>query len=140
VRPGDSALAASLAATGARVVVCADADDGMGRSLACGVAATAQADAWIVALADMPWIAPATYAAVIAALRGGAVVAAPFHRGERGHPVGFGGGCKAALLALTGDEGARSVIGARRDLLQRIDVDDPGALSDVDTPADLAPR
>jgi molybdenum cofactor cytidylyltransferase len=140
VRPGDAALAAALAGAGARVVVCADADDGMGRSLACGVAATTEADAWLVALADMPWIAPATYEAVIAALRAGAVVAAPFHRGVRGHPVGFGGACRAALLALSGDEGARGVIGARREALQRIDVDDPGALADVDTPADLAPR
>ena len=37
VRPDDAALAAALGAAGARIVRCANADDGMGASLACGV-------------------------------------------------------------------------------------------------------
>ena len=32
----------------------------MGATLACGIAATVDADGWIIALGDMPWIAPAT--------------------------------------------------------------------------------
>ncbi|MEP7180568.1 MAG: nucleotidyltransferase family protein [Betaproteobacteria bacterium] len=139
VRPGDIAIAALFAAAGARVVECARADDGMGASLACGVNATRDADGWIVALADMPWIAPATLAAVRSALEAGATVVAPFHRGERGHPVGFGRACGAELAALTGDEGAKSVVAARRAVLVRIDVDDAGILHDVDTPVDLVP-
>jgi len=137
VRPDDQPLAALLHASGARVVECPRADDGMGASLACGVAAAADADGWVVALADMPWIAPATIAEVVAALLKGAVAAAPFHRGERGHPVGFGKACGPALAALSGDEGARHVVAALRDRLVRIDVDDAGAVRDVDTQADL---
>ena len=41
VRPGDDALASALAASGATIVHCARADEGMGASLACGVTATA---------------------------------------------------------------------------------------------------
>ncbi len=137
VRPDDGALANVLRDAGARVVRCPRADEGMGASLGCGVAAAADADGWVVALADMPWIAPATIAEVVAALRSGAIAAAPFHRGERGHPVGFGKACGPALVALTGDEGARHVVAALREELVRIDVDDPGALRDVDTQADL---
>ena len=137
VRDDDRALAAELGANGARIVRCANADDGMGASLACGVQATAQARGWLVALADMPWIAPATIGRVAAAIADGAPVAAPFHRGERGHPVGFGAACYAALAGLTGDEGAKTVVAAQRDRVARIEVDDAGILRDVDTPSDL---
>jgi len=137
VRDNDRALAAQLGANGARIVRFCNADDGMGASLACGVQATADAKGWIVALADMPWISPATIARVAAAIAGGAPLAAPFHRGERGHPVGFGAACYAPLATLTGDEGAKSIVAAQRDRVVRIDVDDPGILRDVDTPGDL---
>ena len=138
VRPDDAALAAALGAAGARIVRCVDADDGMGASLACGVRATRDAAGWVVALADMPWIEPSTIARVAAAVAEGAPVAAPFHRGARGHPVGFSSACYAALAALTGDEGAKSVVAAHSDSLARIDVDDAGTLRDIDTPADMA--
>jgi molybdenum cofactor cytidylyltransferase len=137
VRPGDSLLRAALSGTGARVIACADAHLGMGASLACGVAAAADADGWIVALADMPWIAPATIMAVGDALASGAEMAAPSYRGERGHPVGFAKSYAKVLVALTGDEGARAVISARRWALQEIEVDDAGVLRDVDRPDDL---
>ncbi len=137
VRPDDAALAAALGAAGARVVRCANADEGMGASLACGVAATRDAGGWLVALADMPWVLPSTIARVAAAVADGAPVAAPFHTGTRGHPVGFSSACYAMLAALTGDEGAKAVVAAHADSLARIDVDDAGTLRDVDTPADL---
>lgn len=138
VRPGDAELADALRALGALVIDCPDADRGMGASLACGVAAARGADGYVVALADMPWVAPATTRAVAAALAAGAPVAAPWHAGRRGHPVGFGRACEAALLALGGDEGARQVFAARERDAVRIDVDDPGCLADVDRPEDLA--
>jgi len=139
VRPGDAALAAALAGAGARIVECANAADGMGASLACGVRASADAVGWVVALADMPWILPATIASVAAAVRAGALVAAPFHGGARGHPVGFGRACRDELAALTGDVGAKPIVAAHAAALTRIDVDDFGILRDVDTPADLRP-
>jgi molybdenum cofactor cytidylyltransferase len=137
VRPDAAALAVALGAAGARIVRCADADDGMGASLACGVLATRDASGWVVALGDMPWIETATIARVAAAVADGAAVAAPFHRGRRGHPVGFGTACLAALTALAGDDGAKSVVASHRDRLARVDVDDAGTLADVDRPADL---
>jgi len=138
VRPDDAALAKALSAAGARIVRCANADDGMGASLACGVQSTKDATGWIIALGDMPWIEPSTISRVVSAIAAGAVVAAPFHRGRRGHPVGFGAGCFEKLAVLTGDDGAKSVVASCADRLVRIDVDDAGALRDVDRPSDLA--
>jgi len=137
VRSEEAALAAALGAAGARIVRCENAGDGMGASLACGVRASAHATGWVIALADMPWIAPATIARVAVAIKAGATVAAPFLRGERGHPVGFARSCYAELAALSGDTGAKAIVAAHRDALVRIDVDDAGTTLDVDSPADL---
>jgi molybdenum cofactor cytidylyltransferase len=137
VRPNDSLLQHALAATGARVVECARADEGMGVSLAHAVGSASDADGWIVALADMPWIAPSTIDAVAGALRDGAELAAPLFRGERGHPVGFAKAYGPLLRELTGDEGARSLVAARKWALRLVDVDDAGVLRDVDHPQDL---
>lgn len=137
VRPTDAALAAALGAAGARVIRCPDAGDGMGASLAFAIEATRDAGGWLVALADMPWVLPSTIARVAAAVAEGAPVAAPFHRGKRGHPVGFSAACYSGLAVLTGDDGAKAVLAAHHDSLARIDVDDAGTVQDVDTPADL---
>ena len=138
VRPGDSMLASQLRSAGARVVECARANEGMGASLAYGIAAAADADGWIVALADMPWIAPATVVLLADALMAGAGIVATSRIGVRGHPVGFASSHYGALAALTGDEGAKSILAAHREHVQLIEVDDENVLRDVDTPADLA--
>lgn len=142
VRTGDDppsdALRALLAAAGCELVgIAGSADEeGLGNSIAHGVRASAQARGWIVALADMPAVAPASVAAVRAALDGGAASVVPVFGGRRGHPVGFGAACGAALAALRGDTGARSVL--ERYPPVEIPVADPGVLFDVDVPADLA--
>ena len=137
VRPGDSVLHHALEATGARVVTCERAIEGMGASLACGVTEALDADGWIIALGDMPWMAPPSIAAVADALRAGAEIAATTYRGERGHPVGFSRAYGHVLTTLTGDEGARSVVAARQWALRLVEVDDPGVVRDVDLPTDL---
>lgn len=137
IRPGDAMLENVLVATGARVVPCPRAHEGMGASLACGVEACLDADGWIVALADMPWIAPTTIVAVADAIRDGAELAATQFEGKRGHPVAFSRKYGPLLATLGGDEGARSIVAARQWALRLVDVDDPGVLRDVDRPADL---
>ena len=136
VRPADCAaqqwLHRLLAAEGARLAVCFEADSGMGHSIACGVRARSGATGWVIALADMPAVSPTTIAAVRDAIAGGSATAAPVYRGQRGHPVGFGRACLTGLLALSGDAGARGVLASHPPLL--IDVDDPGCLLDIDTP------
>ena len=137
VRPRDTALAAALSAAGMNTTLCENAADGMGASLACGVAAAADADGWVIALADMPWIRSATIRLVADAIAAGADIAAPSLRGARGHPVGFARVHREALMSLRGDTGARALIDRNAKRVKWIDVDDDGVLRDVDTVKDL---
>jgi molybdenum cofactor cytidylyltransferase len=137
VRPGVPALAQRLREAGATVILCANADEGMGVSLASAVRASGDATGWIIALADMPYIRPQTIAKIATSLAAGAAIVAPAYRGERGHPVGWSARFRAQLEALRGDAGARSVLGQNADAVTLIDVDDPGVCRDIDTPDDL---
>jgi len=138
VHPQDRVLPELLAAENMQVVVCQNADTGMGASLAAGVAASADARGWLIVLADMPAIQVSTQQRVVQALDNGAVLAAPFHAGQRGHPVGFLSSVRDELLALSGETGARDILARHAAALTRLEVDDAGILLDVDTPADLA--
>ncbi len=135
VRIGDEALATALAAHGARVTACPRAAEGMGESLAWGVRAAPAATGWLIALADMPWVLPATVGRIGDALRQGAPIAAPTWKGAQGHPVGFAASLYAELIGLTGDEGAKSVVA--RHGAARVATEDAGVLRDIDTPQDL---
>ncbi len=139
VKPHDDLLAELLTQEGCKVVVCAAAGGGMGHSLAAGVRAAAQAEAWIAALGDMPYILPSTYQALRDALSGGAALAAPTYREQRGHPVGFSRPWFDALAALKGDQGARSIIQHHLDRMVLCPVADAGILHDIDHPVDIRP-
>ncbi len=143
VRPPDTPtqaqLHATLAQTGCQLVINKWAEHGMGQSLAVGVQhierTTPQAIGCVVALADMPFIAPTTLAAVTGAIRAGHVVAAPTYEGRRGHPVGFARALFKLLTTLKGDQGARAVL--EQHAVHLIEVDDPGVEHDIDLPLPL---
>jgi molybdenum cofactor cytidylyltransferase len=109
----------------------------MGYTLAHGVARTRDAAGWVVALADMPRIRPATIIAIRDALAAGAAIAAPVYRGERGHPVGFSSALGGELVALSGDSGAKAVLQRHGNAIVLIDCDDPGVVLDIDQKSDL---
>ncbi len=138
LRPEQTVLAGLLAEVGLRIVSCAEARDGMGCSLAAGVAASPNAAGWLVALGDMPFIQPETLREVSRVLEAGASLAAPWLEGRRGHPVGFAAGWREDLLALAGDAGARDILAGHPRAMVRIETTDAGVLRDVDTPEDLA--
>ena len=140
VRWGDFPLYDMLEQEGCQVTMFQGAARGMGASLAHGVAQARGADGWVIALADMPGIAPDTIKRVIAALEEGASIAAPVHKGERGHPVGFGAQLRDELLALDGDQGARAVVERHREAVNLVECDDPGILLDIDRKSDLAAK
>jgi molybdenum cofactor cytidylyltransferase len=138
VHPQDQVLPELLATENVQVVICQNADAGMGASLAAGVAASGDARGWIIVLADMPAIQISTLQRVVQALDNGAVLAAPYHAGQRGHPVGFRSSVRDELLTLSGEAGAREILTRHAAAVVRLDVDDAGILLDIDTPADLA--
>jgi molybdenum cofactor cytidylyltransferase len=140
VRPEDTALARLLAAEPVTIVTCARADEGMGASLACGIAATREADGWLIALADMPCIDPSTIQRLVTLLQQGHDLVAPMHAGRRGHPVGFSARFGPELLGLGGDAGARVVLERHAARMYLLPVDDAGVLQDVDVPEDMVVR
>jgi molybdenum cofactor cytidylyltransferase len=137
VRPRAQKLAALLRDAGCNTVVCRNAAEGMGTSLAAGVRSAADAEGWIVALADMPFIRAETIRSIVDAIAAGATIAAPAYRGERGHPVGFRRDHLEELSTLCGDQGARELLAKHSASLALRETDDAGVLRDIDRPSDL---
>lgn len=139
VRPGSVDLQDVLEKENCVVVVCDNAAEGMGASLACAARAAGERAGYLVALGDMPFIRRSSIAAVRDALAAGAPLAAPYFRSRRGHPVGLAAKFFPDLLALQGDEGAKALLKRNEAVLVKVPVGDPGVLRDIDRPEDLAP-
>jgi len=137
LRPRAQKLGKLLRDAGCNTVVCKNASEGMGTSLAAGVRAASEADGWVVALADMPFLRPETIRVIAKGLSEGAAIAAPAYRGERGHPVGFARRFFDELSALHGDQGAKELLARHSDWVTLHNVDDPGVLRDIDRLSDL---
>ena len=131
-------LMALLEEAGLRVTVCPNAAQGMGASLAWGVAQSKEAYGWLIALADMPWIRPETILAVAETVTGPSVIAAPLYQGRRGHPVAFGRDYGPALMGLSGDEGARRLLAGYSREVILLPCEDSGVVRDIDLPEGVA--
>jgi molybdenum cofactor cytidylyltransferase len=96
-------------------------------------------DGAMVHLADHPMVKAETFAAVIDRYdNGGAQIVIARHAGRRGHPVLFDRSIFKELIAADDSAGARTVVAADPDRVAYVEVDDPGVVLDLDTPADLA--
>lgn len=137
VRVDDEVLQTVLHVLGVDCVLNPQPERGMGYSIACAVNATPDSDGWCLLPADMPCIMTSTTLQLIAALRTGATLAAPYYQGRRGHPVAFSNRVVDALRALDGDSGARSILEQNAEQLVSIATDDAGVLVDIDTVMDL---
>nr|WP_314530345.1 nucleotidyltransferase family protein [uncultured Pseudomonas sp.] len=107
---------------------------GMGDSIAAGVAACPDLSGWMIVLGDMPFILPSSIERVLAGMADD-TISVPVYDGEYGHPVGFAASFGPALMALSGDRGARPLFASAR--VVEVEVDDPGVLRDVDVPGAL---
>jgi molybdenum cofactor cytidylyltransferase len=145
IRETDSAVLAELRRAFADrmpiVATTANAAAGMAASLADGVRALLDWDYLFVGLADMPYVQATTLRTLEAHMRAARAerlprIVQPWFRGAPGHPVGFSREFFADLLRLEGDHGARSVVLAHPEAVERVDVDDAGVLLDVDQPSD----
>jgi molybdenum cofactor cytidylyltransferase len=108
----------------------------MGDSIAAGVAATPDAGGWLLLPADVPMLEASTIDRIAQAIEQGAEAARPVHAGQVGHPVGFAASKRAELLNCKGFPGASVVFSAS--VAIKIEVNDIGCVSDVDTPSALA--
>lgn len=135
LRPDDRVLADTLAELECRVIVNPQPQHGMGSSLACGVRATADADAWLVMPGDLPLVRAQTFARIGERLADADAVV-PVCHGRRGHPVGFGRRFRERLTGLHGVTGGRALLRGADDAVVWLNVHDPGIYQDVDTPED----
>ena len=140
IRPGDTALAAEIAAAGfGRAIVNPRAADGQLTSLLAGLDAIDGPDvpAVLVTLVDVPLVTPPTIRTLCArAAVSPATVLRAVYRGRHGHPVIFKRALFDALRAADPAVGAKAVV--RAAAIEDVEVDDPGVSEDVDTPSDYA--
>jgi molybdenum cofactor cytidylyltransferase len=131
----------ALAGSDARIVDNPDFAEGLSSSLRVGLAALPpDIDGVLVQLGDMPRVTAAHLDRLIAAFNPieGRAICVPTHRAKRGNPILWDARFVPEMLALTGDQGARSLLGAHADQTCEVEMGDDGVLLDVDTPQALA--
>jgi molybdenum cofactor cytidylyltransferase len=117
-------------------LIAQDAALGLGHSLAAALPVMQHWDGAVIALADMPWVKTATYALIKNRLHARNLVL-PYYQNQRGNPAGIGKHFFTELASPQGDQGARALFTRHASAILRLEVDDPGILRDVDTPAEL---
>lgn len=91
----------------------------------------------LVTLVDVPLVKRSTVAAVIAEWRRTrAAIVRPAHGERHGHPVMFDASVFQDLREADPKVGAKAVFAKHRLRIVNVDVDDPGAFDDIDTPED----
>ncbi|PPR11876.1 MAG: Nicotine blue oxidoreductase [Alphaproteobacteria bacterium MarineAlpha11_Bin1] len=114
---------------------------GLSTSLRAGLAALPkECDGAVVALADMPGIHPDDINMLINEFDpiSGQSIIVPTHGGKRGNPVIWARRFFSDISAVSGDVGARHLIGANIDQVIEVETDNPGVLIDLDTPEAIA--
>jgi molybdenum cofactor cytidylyltransferase len=136
LRADDQVLEDKLTSAGIKCRRCSNADQGMGATIAEGVTHIPAWSGVLIALADMPWIQPATFCSV-AQHTSPEGICIPTFNNQSGHPVGFGRDFFRDLEKLDDDVGARSIINKHGHMVQELPTDDGGILRDIDRPDDI---
>ncbi len=116
-----------------------DYRQGMGTSLREGVkASSANADAYLIALADMPRVSAKLIGALISFYQqSDKAILIPQCGDRRGHPVIMSSLFREALSSLSNDQGARQVISEHSHDVGYFVTEDDAVLFDVDLRSDL---
>jgi molybdenum cofactor cytidylyltransferase len=119
-----------------RIVTNPDPSRGMFSSIQSGLAA-ATGDPILVLPADMPFVRPATVAALVTACVQAHSAVVPVHAGRRGHPVAMPGRLRDPLLSAEATASLKDALALLGVSPQAIAVEDPGVVRDVDRKEDL---
>ena len=114
-----------------------DYAQGLSGSLRAGLKALPQdVDGVLICLGDMPDVRAAHLQKLIAAFDPveGRTICVPTYQGKRGNPVLFGAQFFAEMMSVSGDAGAKHLIGEHSDLVCEVAMEDAAILLDIDTP------
>jgi molybdenum cofactor cytidylyltransferase len=132
----EARVAAALDGADVAITHNPDFAEGMSTSLKAGLAALpAESEAVVVLLADMPRVTGAMIDALIAAYdpAKGSLIVVPTFEGRRGNPVLWSRRFFGDLSSISGDIGARNVIGTYPEAVTEVELGAAVAL-DLDTP------
>jgi molybdenum cofactor cytidylyltransferase len=132
---------ATAASARLRFVVNPDFADGLSTSVRTGVAALGPTvDAAVVQLGDMPGVSAPLLDRLMAAFSPveGRSICVPTVGGKRGNPVLWARRFFPEIAKLSGDSGAKHLIGEHADLVCEVEMSGDAAITDIDTPEALA--
>ena len=124
-----------------RVVPAPDYADGLSASLRAGIAAVPpEAAAAIVCLGDMPLVTGRMIDRLLEAYDPdeGRLIVLPTFRGKQGNPMLWDRRFFPEILRITGDSGARFLLGQHLENVAEVEMSDDGVLRDFDTAESLA--
>ena len=136
-----AAISAAVPPGRLRFVVNSDFARGLSTSVRTGIAALGKdIDAAIVQLGDMPGVNSALLDRLMAAFSPveGRSICVPTVGGKRGNPVLWDRRFFAEIARISGDTGARHLIGEHADLVCEVEMTGEAAVTDIDTPEALA--
>jgi molybdenum cofactor cytidylyltransferase len=122
-----------------RPVISAHADDyaeGLSASLKAGIAALPpDAEGVLICLGDMPLVAGPMLDRLIAAFdpEEGRAIVMPTFRGKQGNPMLWAREFIPEIMTITGDVGARHLVGRHGDRMVEVEMADDAVLRDFDT-------
>ena len=123
-------------------VINPDYERGMFSSLRTGISHLGKnCPAFFLMPADMPLFSPDTVRQLLAAYREGApkiLVCRPCYQNRRGHPPLISTALIPEIADHDGAGGLRTLLARFESATRNLEVDDPGILIDLDTPADLS--
>ena len=111
--------------------------DGQITSVRCGLAGVKRdSSATFIALGDQPAVTKDSIEVMLCAFknRGKAESVVPYFDGKRGNPVLISANARKQILAGKGNYGCRKFMDRNPDLVCRINVQDAGVITDLDTP------
>jgi molybdenum cofactor cytidylyltransferase len=114
--------------------------EGISTSLKCGLRALpSEIDGALVCLGDMPRVTPDQLNQLISAFSpvDGRAICVPTVHGKRGNPVLFARRFFEEMEMVSGDVGARHLIGESTELVCEVEMSGDGVLLDIDTPQAL---
>jgi molybdenum cofactor cytidylyltransferase len=134
----ESEVRSALSGTAVRFVTNPDFADGLSTSLRAGLGALPEScEAALVCLGDMPLLEPEHIQRLAAGFdaKANRLIGVPTHHGKRGNPVLRARQFFDDMRHVSGDTGAKHLIGAYESLVYEIEFDDTGVITDLDTVA-----